>query len=265
MEAVRSTPVLTRFSVLQVLLIDAALIVALLWRDLSDPVQMFVAHYILFVVSSDLAGLFLSRRYVHWFNVFRLTGSLSYLVLIVALAVQGMNGTSPELTQIQLGLIIVRIMHSGWLWRRFGPFGADFKALFARIQEVNRSGSGSERFALLYIVLGCVMLYFSNVAYWTHTNMGIWELDAVLVTFQGQGGLNIAFKMLVIELFVTDKRARFYMRTVVGGILIIQWPVMWSMFFYAPLPLLHGGVELFEIGLIYLAYRELRDERRVVS
>lgn len=42
---------------------------------------MLVAHYISFVAISDLGVLFLPAAAGHWFNVFRLTSGLSYLVL----------------------------------------------------------------------------------------------------------------------------------------------------------------------------------------
>ncbi|GAB5504335.1 hypothetical protein [Pyruvatibacter sp.] len=255
-------PELSKTHICSILLLDVLLAVALLWRDYSDPAQILVGHYATIPIFSDLVVMILVRRQLIWYNLFRLTGGITFFILIAALWAQGLNGDSLPLTAIQLLLISARILHAGFLWQRFGPTR---DAIFSMPRTFVRSyegGSFSERLACYYLVMAGVMLCFPQVAYWTHSNMGYVGLDAILVGFQGQQGINFALKLLVIELLVRDYRVRFYMRLAIAVMLVPQYFVMWPMISTAPVPFVHIGFELFSVALVWAAYLDLNGSKR---
>ena len=246
---------------LQVLIIDLALYGLLFWRDYSDPAQMLVAHYISFVALTDLAVFFLPLHQRRWFNWFRLTSALAFLVLICSLYAKGLDGESLALTLCRGVLVLVRMAHAGLQLRKFGPGYKSLADFPARAARFFNDGNRSERWGCGYLLVGLALLYFPQLGYWTHYNGGEQGLDDILTGLQAQAGLNFAIKLFVFEVLICRADARFWMRGLVAALFIIQWPLMPGMFFLAPLPMVHAAVEIYELTLALLAYRHWRDLR----
>lgn len=251
-------PGLSRAVWLQMLVLDGLLYLTLFWRDYSEPWQWVVAHYISFVAISDLAALFLPAGRRHWFNLFRLTSGLSFLILVVALACKNLGGAGPLFTALCASLCVLRMLHAGWCWRRFGPGIAALKALPAQASEYFKRGDRSQRWGCAYLLIGLGLLYFPQLAYWTHYNWGEHRLDDILTGLQAQAGLNFCIKLFVFELLITGAGSRLAMRSVVAGLFLLQWPLMLAMFYLAPLPVIHGVVEVYELCLVWLGYQYWR-------
>lgn len=252
---------LNQTAFLQLLIIDALLYVSLFWRDYGDPAQMLIAHYVSFVAITDLAVFFLPRSQRHWFNLFRVSSSIAYLVLIGALAAKGLDGESLALTALRFGLILVRLAHASWLWRCAGPSRQALFEFPGRALAFYRSGDTSQRLGCVYLLIGCALLYFPQLAYWTHFNAGEDRLDDVLTGLQAQAGLNFCIKLFVCEVLVTSATARLWMRSLIALLFILQWPLMPGMFFKAPIPVAHAAVELYELALVWAALRYRPQER----
>lgn len=238
----------------QVLLFDAVLYTALCWRDLADPAQMLIAHYVSFILITDLGLLFLPRVKRNWYNLFRLTGGVSFLVMFGALWAQGLDGEALWLTLLRMGLILGRIGHALWLFRGYGPQLNELMMFPLTAWSRYRAGTRSERLGYAYLIVAVGMLFFPQLAYWTHSNGGVVALDAILTGFQAQQGVNVALKMLVLETLVRSTGTRLVMRIVVAVPFLLQWPLMFGMFWNAPIPLAHGALELFELALVVTAF-----------
>ena len=242
----------------QVLIVDLLLYLALFWRDYSDPAQMLIAHYLSFVAITDLAVLCLPMRSRVWFNLFRLSSGVAFLVLVLALQAKGLDGESLALTALRAGLCGLRIAHALTQLRRWGPTFAQLGAFPERCTRYYRDGTVSQRIGCGYLLVGLGLLYFPHLAYWTHFNGGEARLDDILTGLQAQAGLNFCIKLFVFEILVSGHAARLAMRTLVAVLFVAQWPLMPGMFFSAPLPVAHAIVEVYEVILVALAWREWR-------
>ena len=216
---------------------------------------MLIAHYISFVAITDLGFLFAPRNRRYWFNFFRVTSGLSFLILTVALALKGFDGESLALTLVRCSLIVLRILHGGIGMYRYGPWLADLKALPAYVSQYFHQGNFSERLGCAYLGVGLALLYFPQLAYWTHYNWGHTELDAILTGLQAQAGLNFCIKLFILEVIVLSVTNKLLMRSVVAFLFIAQWPMMLGMFYLAPIPVMHAMIELYELSLVYVGYR----------
>ncbi len=243
------------------LLLDVCLYASLFCRDYQDHGQMLIAHYISFVAITDLGALFLPRERRHWFNVFRFTSGLSFMVLVVALALKGLDGESLALTLARAGLIVARTAHAGYGLYRFGPWWSDLALLPGYIKRYYTWGNASERLGCGYLLVGLALLYFPQLAYWTHYNWGDYRLDDVLTGLQGQAGLNFCIKLFIVEIMVLNAGHKLLMRSIVAFLFIAQWPLMPGMFYLAPLPVAHGIVELYELSLVVIGYSYWRRQR----
>ena len=243
------------------LLVDALLYASLFWRDYAAPGQMLIAHYISFVAITDLAAFFLPRSRRHWFNLFRFSAAIAFVVLICALLAKGLDGEALALSLVRLGLAIVRLAHAGWCIKAFGPQWDMLKAFPSHARSFFDQGTRSEKLGCGYLALSAFAIYFPQVAYWTHYNWGMSALDDVLTGMQAQSGINFFFKLFVFEALVIAAVPRLYMRSVVAILFAVQWPLMLAMFYKAPIPLAHAAVELFGIGLMLVAYQALKVDR----
>lgn len=245
-----------------VLLLDAVMYAALFARDYTVPGQWLIAHYISFVAITDLGAFFLPREKRHWFNLFRLTSGVSLSVLVIALAAKGLDGELIALTLFRLLTTLLRTAHAAYELRRGGPSLAELKEFPNQATAYFRQGTHSERWGCGYLVVGLALLYFPQLAYWTHYNAGVNELDDILTGLQAQAGLNFCIKLFVFEVLLTNSTARLYMRSIVAGLFLIQWPFMLDMFVKAPIPVFHIAVELFEVWLVVLAFRQRQPKHR---
>lgn len=240
------------------LLIDLLLYISLFWRDYGDHGQMLVAHYISFVAITDLGAIFLPKAKRHWFNLFRCSGGVSLLVLIIALSAKGLDGEALAFTLVRGLLAGLRIVHSAWCIKTFGPWWDELRALPAYVSGYFNHGSRSERLGCVYLLIGMALLYFPQLAYWTHYNWGVNGLDDVLTGLQAQSGFNFCIKLFVFETLIFAAAPKFFMRSVVAILFIVQWPVMFGMFYLAPIPLAHAAVEIYEIALVVAGYKVWR-------
>lgn len=240
------------------LVVDALLYAAMFWRGSSDPGQLLVAHYISFVVISDIGALFLPAAKRHWFNVFRLTGGVSFLVLTVALWVQGLDGGVVALSLARCVLCSVRIAQSAWLIKRHGPWLGEVRGLPERIATFYREGDRSMRLAFGFIVIAGVAFFFAAPGYWTHDNEGVLELDAALTGMLAQNGFNAYLKLFLFEVMIIAALPRFGMRAVVAGFFVVQWPLAPSIYFDAPIPIAHGAIETYQLVLAAFAFSAWR-------
>jgi len=247
----------------RILLLDALMYATLFWRDYEMPGQMLVAHYISFVAITDLGALFLPRDKRHWFNLFRFTSSVSFLVIVVALWAKGLDGEAAWLTVLRCALILTRMVHSGRCLFRHGPWLEELRGFPSYVQSYYRKGNTSERLGCWYLAIGAALLYFPHLAYWTHFNSGEARLDDILTGLQAQAGLNFCIKLFVFEVLVSNAFAKLMMRSVVAFLFVVQWPLMLGMFYLAPIPIAHAAVELYEVILVVIGYRTWRDARRV--
>ena len=165
---------------LQLFLIDGLLYGLLFWRDYTDPAQMLIAHYISFVAVTDLAVFFLPAEYRRWFNCFRLSSALAFLVLVVALHAKGLDGASLALTLARAAMVIVRLCHAAVQLRAYGPDVASLIRFPETLRCFYRDGSRSERLGCAYLLVGLGLLYFPQLGYWTHYNGGQAGLDDIL-------------------------------------------------------------------------------------
>lgn len=244
------------------LAIDLMLYASLFWRDYSMPGQLLIAHYISFVAITDLAALFLPKAHRHWFNLFRLSAAIAFIVLIIALMVKGLDGEAVLLSTLRLGLAAIRLLHAGWCLRLFGPNLTALQAFPTHAAQFFTQGNRSERLGCAYLPLAGFAIYLPQVAYWTHYNGGVAGLDDILTGMQAQSGINFFFKLFVIETLVIGEKPRLIMRSVVALLFIVQWPLMLAMFYDAPLPLVHAAVELFGIVLMIVAFKAWRDDHK---
>lgn len=253
---------LTQPVFLHMLLIDALLYFSLFWRDYHDPGQMLVAHYISFVAITDLGVLFLPKDKRHWFNLFRFSSGVSFAVLVVALALKGLDGEALALTILRIALCLLRIIHSAWCIKRFGPWWDDLCTFPGQVSRYFQNGNRSERLGCVYLLVGLSLLYFPHLAYWTHYNWGADGLDDVLTGLQAQAGLNFCIKLLVFEVLTVAAAPKFFMRTVVATLFLVQWPLMLGMFYLAPIPIAHAVIEIYEIALAIIGFQVWRETRR---
>lgn len=244
-------------------IVDALMYACLFWRDYGDPAQMLIAHYISFMAISDLAALFLPASRRHWFHAFRVTSAVSLAMVVGALWAKDIGSDPAALYLMQLGLIGLRFVHA---LASVDPkkLVTGVRGLPAELHSLFRDGVRSERWALAYLAVAAVMFYFPQVAYWTHYNWGESRLDAILTGFQAQQGLNVAIKLCLFDMMVRAAGAKLAMRSVIATLFIVQWPAMPAMFYLAPIPLAHIGLELFELFLVWLAYRYWREQSRAL-
>lgn len=251
-------PRLTQGHFLGLIALDVLLYLSLFWRDYSDHGQMLIAHYISFVAITDLGMLFLPRDKRQWANVFRVTSGISFLILVVALALKGLDGESLALTGLRCSLVIARILHGSLLLYRFGPWLSDLKALPSYASAYYRNGNPSEKLGCWYLAVGLALLYFPQLAYWTHYNWGESRLDDILTGLQAQAGLNFCIKLFIFEIMVLGAGAKLLMRSVIAILFVAQWPLMLGMFYLAPIPVAHAAVELYEVCLVVIGYKYWR-------
>lgn len=247
---------------LHMLLIDALLYFSLFWRDYHDPGQMLVAHYISFVAITDLGVLFLPKDKRRWFNLFRFTSGVSFVVLVVALALKGLDGEALALTILRIALCLLRMVHAAWCIKKCGPWWNDLRAFPGLLFGYFQNGNRSERLGCVYLLVGLSLLYFPHLAYWTHYNAGVEGLNDVLTGLQGQAGLNFCIKLLVFEVLIAAAAPKFFMRAVVATLFVAQWPLMLGMFYLAPIPIAHAAVEIYEIALVIVGFQVWRETRR---
>lgn len=50
----------------------------------------------------------------------------------------------------------------------------------------------------------------------------------------------------------------------IAALILVQWPAVPAMFYLAPIPVAHIGLELFELFLVWLVYRHWREQWRAV-
>lgn len=240
-------------------ILDILVYTSLFWRDYSISGQLLVAHYISFVAISDITGLFLPADKRHWFNLFRFIGSLSLLLLVVALASKGLDNGMPAVTLISIVLLGLRLLHSGLLLKRYGPLLKHLRHYPEYAMKYFRNANRSNQIALGYLVIVGAMIFFPQLTYWTHYNAGENRLDDILTGFQAQSGIHFALKLLVFETLILNPAKKCIARTLVATLFIIQWPFMLPMFYLAPLPFVHAVVELFEVYLAILAFKYWRE------
>jgi hypothetical protein len=248
---------------MMLLALDALVYLSLFCRDYQDHGQMLIAHYISFVAITDLGILFLPRDKRHWANIFRTTSGISFLILVIALSMKGLDGESLALTVLRCGLITCRILHGGYCLRRYGPWLDDLRALPDYASRYFKNGNRSERWGCAYLLIGLALLYFPQLAYWTHYNWGETRFDDVLTGLQAQAGLNFCIKLFIFEIMVLGAAQKLMMRSLIALLFVAQWPLMPGMFFLAPIPIAHAAVELYEVCLVFLAYQYWRQSRTV--
>lgn len=242
------------------IILDVLVYASLFWRDYSVPGQMLVAHYISFVAISDIAGLFLPKDKRHWFNLFRFIGSLSLLLLVVALAGKGLDNGLLVVTVLSVLLLTARLFHSGLQIKKYGPWLSHLRHYPEYATSYFKQTHRSNRMAIGYLAVAALMLFFPQLAYWTHYNAGEVRLDDILTGFQAQSGLHFALKLLVFETLILHPATKCFIRSLIALLFIVQWPFMLSMFYLAPLPVVHAIVECFEVYLAILAFRYWREE-----
>lgn len=239
--------------------LDVLVYASLFWRDYSEPGQLLVAHYISFVAISDIAGLFLPPDKRHWFNLFRFIGALSLLLLVVALAEKGLDSGMLAVTVLSVLLLIARLFHSGLQIKRYGPRLTHLRHYPEYAMTYFRHANRSNRMALGYLAIASGMLFFPQLAYWTHYNGGEARLDDILTGFQAQSGIHFALKLLVFETLILNPAKKCLARSLIAILFVFQWPFMLSMFYLAPLPFVHAVVECFEVYLAILAFKYWRE------
>ena len=255
MSAPRPAARLGRGTIAQIVALDVALYAALLWRDYDIDGQMLVAHYVAFVLVTDIGARFLPAGRQRWFNVFRLLSGLTFLVLTVTLALKDLDGGVLWLSVARCALAAARTVHAGVLLRRAGPSTAELRAFPAHASRYLREGGFSERLSGGYAVLAALVLVFPQIFYWTHHNPGPDELDPVLVGLQASQALTVFLKAFVFETLIRDARARLSMRLVIALLFAVQWPMMLDMYTQAPLPYVHAIAEVFTAALVVAAFR----------
>lgn len=240
------------------LLIDALLYAVLLMRDYDQPGQALVAHYVGFVVISDLGALFLPADKRHWFNLFRLAGGVALLTLTVSLAVQDLNGDALALTATQCGLALLRLAHAGWLIKVYGPNARELRAFPALAAGRIRHGHGSDRLSVGFLLIAAGGLFFPHLIFWTHHNDGTSALDAVLTGMSAQNGLNVFLKLFVLEVLITGAARTLALRSTVAALFAAQVLVMPQMYYSAPLPFAHFLAEAYLLLLVVVGARHWR-------
>ena len=175
----------------QVVVLDLLLYAALFWRDFHDPAQMLVAHYLSFVAITDLAVFFVPLHARGWFNWFRASSGVAFLVLVIALHTKGLDGESLALTLLRGGLCVMRTAHAIWQLRCWGPNLAELRSFPGQAEAYYRQGTASQRLGCAYLLVGLGLLYFPHLAYWTHFNGGENRLDDILTGLQAQAGLKL--------------------------------------------------------------------------
>lgn len=245
-----------RFGLL--LALDALVYICLFYRDYDISYQFLIAHYISFVAISDLGGLFLAPKLRQWFNVFRLFSSVSLLILVLALFAKGLDGDAVMLTMIRVALLLIRALDSALLINKYGPWLVHIKQLPSYVSHYFNQANSSNKMAFGYIIIGIALLLFPQLAYWTHYNMGENRLDDILTAFQGQAGIHFAIKLFFFEILVLDAFKKVITRSAIAILFIAQWPFMLSMFYLAPIPVVHIVVEGFEVVLVFLAFKHYK-------
>jgi len=243
------------------IVLDVLVYASLFWRDYSVPGQLLVAHYISFVAISDIAGLFLPPDKRHWFNLFRFIGGLSLLLLMVALAGKGLDSGMLAVTVLSVLLLTARLFHSGLQITKYGPWLTHLRHYPEYAMVYFGHATRSNRMALGYLAIASGMLFFPQLAYWTHYNGGEARLDDILTGFQAQSGIHFALKLLVFETLILNPAKKCLARSLIAILFVIQWPFMLSMFYLAPLPVVHAVIEFFEVYLAILAFKYWRESR----
>ena len=144
------------------------------------------------------------------------------------------------------------------LLRTSGPGWNELRAFPAHAASFFQNGNRSEKWGCGYLLVGAALLYFPQLAYWTHYNWGADGLDDILTGLQAQAGLNFCIKLFVFEVLIVAAAPKLFMRSVVATLFVVQWPAMLGMFYLAPIPVAHAAVELYEIALVVLGYQAWR-------
>tara|TARA_R110001599_G_scaffold65838_2_gene185761 strand:+ start:9533 stop:10303 length:771 start_codon:yes stop_codon:yes gene_type:complete len=207
------------------------------------------------VAISDIAGVFLPPDKRHWFNLFRFIGSLSLLVLLAALASKGVNSGMLVVTALSVVLLTARLFQSGLQIKKHGPWLTHLRHYPEYAMAYFKHANRSNRMALGYLAIASGMLFFPQLAYWTHYNGGEARLDDILTGFQAQSGIHFALKLLVFETLISNPAKKCLARGLIALLFVLQWPFMLPMFYLAPLPVVHAVVEFFEIYLAVLAFK----------
>ncbi len=176
----------------------------------------------------------------------------------MSLAVQGLDGDLLALTVLRCALSVARMLHAGWLIKASGPWRRDLGAVPARALRYFQRGNRSERLSCALVLVAAVAVYFPSLVYWAHANQGQDQLAAALTGIGPQNGINCYLKLFVFEVLILAAAPKLAMRTVVAGLFLVQWPLMFGMYYDAPIPLVHGGVEAYEIALVVVAYKVWR-------
>lgn len=237
------------------LAIDALLYATLFLRDYHHHGQSLVAHYIGFVIITDLGVLLLPAAKRHWFNVFRLTSALSLLALTVALAVQDLDGDVLALTVTRCALAVLKMVHAGWLIKVSGPWARELRSFPALATAYVRSGNRSERLSLGFLLIAAGGLYFPQLIFWTHDNDGAAGLDAALTGMSAQNALNVFTKMFIFEVLILGAGHKLVMRGIVAALFSVQVALMPEMYYSAPLPLAHFLAEGYLLLLVVVGYQ----------
>ena len=112
----------------------------------------------------------------------------------------------------------------------------------------------------VYLAIGSTVLLFPQLAYWMHYNWGDSRLDDVLTGFQANLAIIFALKSFVFETLIQKPVHKLIARALLATLFVIQWPLMLSMFYKAPIPIAHALVECFEVYLVFLAYKVWRGQ-----
>ena len=234
-------------------LLDLAYYTALIWRPYGEqPYQMTVIHYIGFLLSSDPLAYFLSDRRAHWWNVFRFVDSIQSVQATVALWIMGLDGGVLWLSAARVALGAVRLLHSGVMLRRYGPFLSHWVSLYemfrAFYEQGGRAQSVWRKLAQDVVVIFCL----NEFAYYTHWNYGEPRIDGTLIMMQAINAFTVKGKLLVMQLLLTTPRTRGIAMAISSVFLVGSWPVMPKLFINAPTTFVPHAIH--DLGFVVQAY-----------
>eukprot|EP01084_Bolivina_argentea_P021538 40024_1 len=197
-----------------------------------------IGHYYSWVPITDSFVLWLHPNRRAWWLPFRVLTGIEATILNVIFIVWNADTINSHLEWavpmqiVRLSICIIYIIHSVWMYRKYGPTYDNVIALVKHIQNQTVQPA-----PLIY--MGLFALFCGNIFYKFHYNYDHIELDAPLTGIQTARSITVFTKAAFISVLIVDLFYRGLAHLIVSMLFIVQWFMFPEMFMKAPIPYCH--------------------------